>query len=97
MLQSAAAARAKMLADRFNTLMARLVDMQQVPAVGMATDGLNCDRLAGQSVRYIDGPFWRVRDTISTMAETVYRELLSHVQPQAGIQRCRRHPGSARG
>ena len=97
MLQSAAAARTKMLADRFNTLMARLVDMQQVPAIRMATDELNCDRLPGQSVRYIDGPFWCVRDTISTMAETVYRELLSHVQPRARIRRCRHRPGSARG
>ena len=39
MLHGAAAADAEMLADRRDALVARLVDMQQMPPVGMAGDG----------------------------------------------------------
>src|ERR1700752_4613498 len=97
MLQCAAATGAKMFADWFGALVARLIDMQQVPAVRMAVDGFDRHGLARQGVRHINKPFLRASDAISAMAEAADRELLSHVRPQAEIRRCHRRLRSVRG
>ncbi len=77
-LHGAAAAMGKMLADRRRAFVARSVDTIEVPAVGMAGDGLDRHRLARQRVGHVDRPCGRVGDTVAAMAEAGNRELLGH-------------------
>src|SRR6478609_8669251 len=96
MLKRAATAGTEMFANRFRALVASPVDMQQMPAVGMARDWLDHGDLARQSIRHINGSLRCIGDAIAAVAEATDVELLSHGPPQAGIQHCRRHLRSGR-
>ena len=97
MLQSAAPAGTKMFTDWINAFVARPVDVQQMPAVRMAADRFDRDDLTRESVGHINRPFRCICNAISAMAEAADGELLSHIQPRAGILRCRRRLRSVRG
>src|SRR6185437_11025440 len=78
MLKRAAAAMREVFADRRCPLVARFVHVQEMPAVGMAADGLHRYRLARQRVGHIDGPARRIGDAIAAMAETGDGEAFGH-------------------
>jgi hypothetical protein len=95
-LQRAAAARPKVLANGFGAFVARLIDMDEVPTVRMACDRRNCNGFARQGVGYINRAFRRVGNAVTAMAEPRNSELLRHAPPQPGIRYCRRLLRSAK-
>ena len=90
-LQRAAAAGAEMLADRCSALVAGFVDMQQMPAVGMAGDTVDRDGFAGKRVGHVDCAFRRFGNAVAAMAKPRNGELFSHARLQAGIRCFRLH------
>ena len=86
MLQCAAAAGAEMLADRLSALVAGLVDVQQMPAIGMTGNGLDSDGFSGKRVGHVNRAIGCVGDAVAAMAKPRNNELLSHAPLQAGIR-----------
>src|ERR1039458_7777139 len=68
-----------MLADRDGALMARLVDMIQMPAVGMAGDRLDRHRLARQCIGHEDRPGRGIGNAVAAMPEARNGELFGHL------------------
>ncbi|HSN33086.1 MAG TPA: hypothetical protein VLU41_10420 [Ideonella sp.] len=77
-LQRAAAAGAEMLARRRHALGARTIDVQKLASVGMAGDGLDRHRFAGQRVGHVDRSRWRLGDAVAAMPEGRDGELFGH-------------------
>jgi hypothetical protein len=86
MLECAAAAGAEMLTDCLGALVAGLVDMQQMPAIGMTGDVLDRDGFAGKRVGHVNHAIGCVGDAVAAMAKPRNNELFSHAQLQAGIR-----------
>ena len=90
-LDRAAAANAKMLAERRDPLRARLLDREQAPAVGVLTgNGGDLDRLAAQRVRHINILAADQRDAVAEMADMIDEETLNHGARRGRIRCCRR-------
>ena len=78
-LHRAAAAGAEMLADRHRALVARSVDMHQMPPVRMTGHGVDRHHLARQRIRHKCGPNRRVGDAVAAMPQAVDGQLFGHV------------------
>ena len=78
MLRLASAAHAEMPAHRRDTLGARVLDAQQMAAVGMAGKRLDLRHLAGQRIGHIHRPLGRLRDTVAAMADAGNRQAFGH-------------------
>src|SRR5258708_4378927 len=78
MLHGAAAADAEMFADRRFALMARFVDADEMPPVGMAVDAFDRHEFARQSVGDEYRPNIGVGDAVAAMAEAGDGELFGH-------------------
>ncbi len=90
-LDRAAAANPKMLAERRDPLRARLLDREQAPAVGvLAGNGGNLDGLAAQRVRHINILAADQRDAVAEMADMIDEEALNHGARRGRIRCCRR-------
>src|SRR5215471_10655199 len=96
MLHRAATTGTEMFADWFNAFVALFIDMQQVSAVRMTGNGLNRNAFTGQGARYIDRTMRSIGDTVSTMAKSADRQVLSHAGPQAEVRNCHRLLGLGR-
>src|SRR5665811_1573896 len=68
-----------MLADRNGALMARFVDMVEMPPVGMAGDRLDRHGLARQGIGHEDRPGRGIGNAIAAMAEAGNGELFCHL------------------
>jgi hypothetical protein len=78
MLQGAAAAAAEKRRDRYDTIGARLVDVEELPPVGMPRARLDRHRLAGQGVGHIDRTCRRVGNSIAAMRKSVDFKPFTH-------------------
>ncbi len=96
-LQGAAATGSKVLANGVGALVALLVDMDEMPPVGMTDHRFGRYDLARQGVGHIDGTALRVGDAVPAVAEASNDEPFSHESPQAEIRRCRPRLRSVRG
>ena len=92
MLQRAAAASTKVLADWFGTLVAAFVNMEHMPPIRVTGDAFHRDGFAGERVRHINCAVGGIGDTVTAMAQPRNIELFSHAQLQAGIRRFHRRP-----
>ena len=92
-LDRAAAADAKMLAERRDPRLAGALDREQAPPVGMMTrHWLHFDRLAAQRVGHIDALAADQRDAVAEMTDVIDGETLNHGARRGRIRYCRRRP-----
>jgi hypothetical protein len=78
-LDRAAAANSEMLAKRFDTFRARLVDPHQLPPVRMMTGrGGDFDRLTAECIGNKEASSLRERDAIAEMADMIDEEAFNH-------------------
>jgi len=83
MLDGAAAANAKVLADRCDTLRAFALHLQQVPAVGMMTRRwCDLDGLAAERVWHINRLATGEGHAVTEMADVIDDETLNHAVPR---------------
>lgn len=83
MLDGAAAADAKVLADRRDTLRACALHLQQVPAVGMMTRRwCDLDGLAAERVWHINRVATGEGHAVTEMADVIDDETLNHAAPR---------------
>ena len=79
MLDRAAAADAKMLAERYDPLRARTLDREQAPAVGMMTrHRRDLDGLAAKRVRHVHALAVDQGHAVAEMANAIDDEPLNH-------------------
>ena len=79
MLDRAAAANPKMLAERRDPFRAGALDREQAPAVGvMARYRANLDGLATQRIRHIDVPAVDARDAVAEMTDVIDDQMFNH-------------------
>jgi len=79
MLDRAASADSKMLAERRDTFRARALDREQAPPVGMVTrHRRNLDRLAAERVRHKKGLSVGIADAVAEVADMIDGEALNH-------------------
>jgi len=80
MLDRAATADSKVLADRRDALRTGAIDLQKAPAIGMlARDGCDLDGLAAQRVRHVKRPGAGKGNAVAEMADMIDGETLNHV------------------
>jgi hypothetical protein len=78
MLNRAAAANAKMRAERRDPRLAGALDREQTAAVGMTGYGGNLHRLATERVRHVYGRSVRKGDAVTVMSDVIDEEVFSH-------------------
>jgi len=82
MLYRAAAANSEMPADRFNSLRARLLYIDETTAVRVAGHGVHFDSFAWQCPWDVNRPVGTVRYTVAVLAEAVDHNPINHAAPQ---------------
>jgi hypothetical protein len=82
-----------MLAERFNTLRAWLLDVHQPSSVGMMTDHrFDLGNFATQRERHVDRLPLDDGDAVAKMADVIDTEALNHGALRGRIRCCRRRP-----
>lgn len=77
-LDRAAPADSEMLAKRRDPLGVGALDREQAPAVGVARNGGNLDRLSAKRIRYVHAMSIDDRDAVAEMTDVIDDETFNH-------------------